>query len=345
MDNKLLEKLTSLASGSSLPEYGYLMELADKTSSILESEDSTYRPYTKSKIPGGLLDFTEKGCKRLPIIVVPDLHARTYFLYNILNFKLPSDFFYDETPSITVLEALLQHKIYIICVGDLLHSELRGRKRWLDALSEFESKNISGDSMVDEMQEGLSLLCMAMELKCSFPEYFHVLKGNHENIMNDSGCGDFSFCKFANEGEMVRLFMEKKYGEEVLYVISCFEKALPLVAAFNECVISHGEPIRCFSRQEIIDGNKNGEVIKGLTWTENNQAKIGGVEMMLCALTNRNDFLNARYLAGHRPVKENYALRQNGYFIQIHNPDRQNIALVRLNKIFNPDQDIVKVGQ
>ena len=342
MDSLFLEKLHTLSLGSSLPEYSYLMELSDNVCSVLETENPAYRPLSKNKVPGGLIDFTGGEPQKLPVIVVPDLHARAFFLYNILRFTLPADFLADGKQC-TVIQALEQKKLRVVCAGDLLHSELRGRDRWIEAWNEFLRGNTSGPAMTQEMMEGLSLLCMTMELKCAFPEFFHVLKGNHENILNKTGNGDFSFCKFANEGEMVKLFMEEKYGDEMLYVISCFEKSLPLAAAFPECVISHAEPIRAFSRQEIIDGLKNGETVKGLTWTENNKAKAGGVEAMLCALTGRKDFLNARYIAGHRPVKENYALRQNGYFVQIHNPDRQNIALVHADRVFNPEKDIVCV--
>ena len=342
MDSLFLEKLHTLSLGSSLPEYSYLMELSDNVCSVLETENPAYRPLSKNKVPGGLIDFTGEEPQKLPVIVVPDLHARAFFLYNILRFTLPADFLADGKQC-TVIQALEQKKLRVVCAGDLLHSELRGRDRWIEAWNEFLRGNTSGPAMTQEMMEGLSLLCMTMELKCAFPEFFHVLKGNHENILNKTGNGDFSFCKFANEGEMVKLFMEEKYGDEMLYVISCFEKSLPLAAAFPECIISHAEPLRAFSRQEIIDGLKNGETVKGLTWTENNKAKAGGVEAMLCTLTGRKDFLNARYIAGHRPVKENYALRQNGYFVQIHNPDRQNIALVHADRVFNPEKDIVCV--
>lgn len=342
MDASFLENLLTLSHAASLPEHSYLMELADSTCSVLETESSAYRPQADDGTPGGLLDFTMQDLQHLPVIVVPDLHARTYFLRNILQFPLPSA--HAEEPRMTVFQALEQKKVILICVGDLLHSEVRGMNRWIEAWNDFANGNICGQAMTQEMAEGLSLLCMTMELKRAFPEQFHILKGNHENILNRTRNGDFSFRKFADEGEMTRLFMEETYGDEVLYVISLFEMMLPLAAAFPECVVSHGEPLRAFSRDEIINGQENGRIIKGLTWTENNKAEDGSVVKMLQELTRRTDFLNARYLAGHRPVKGNYALRQNGLFIQIHNPERQNIALVRPGTVFNPETDIVCVA-
>lgn len=342
MNELLLEKILRLSHGESLPAHSYLTELADSTCSVLETESSSYRPKADDGTPGGLLDFTTPDSPRLPVIVVPDLHARTYFLRNILQFTLPPEL--TDEPYLTVFQALEQKKAFLVCVGDLLHSELRGRERWLTARLEFAHGVRCGPAMTQEMTEGLSLLCMAMELKRAFPGQFHILKGNHENILNGTGNGNFSFRKFADEGEMTRLFMEEAYGDEVLYIISLFEKLLPLAASFPECVISHAEPLRAFLRTEIINGREDGRVISGLTWTENNRAETGSVVTLLRELTRRDDFLNARYLAGHRPVKGAYALRQNGLFVQIHNPERQNIAIVRPGTVFNPETGIVCVG-
>ena len=52
---------------------------------------------------------------------------------------------------------------------------------------------------------------------------------------------------------------------------------------------------------------------------------------------------NAIYLAGHRPVENKYNLRQNGLFVQFHNPCEQNIAIIYNNRPFNPEEDIIGV--
>ena len=49
------------------------------------------------------------------------------------------------------------------------------------------------------------------------------------------------------------------------------------------------------------------------------------------------------YFGGHRPVNNMYNLRQNGKFIQIHNPKQYNVAIVNPYKTFNVDNDIVSV--
>ena len=312
-----------------------------------------------------------------PLIIVPDLHARSYFLMHILDFTLPAGFVSGagfvtgngrdgsscgQTSSggqnsastsqmsgagcaLTVFEALSKNLVNVVCVGDLLHSELRGKARWLRAALEFEGGNFTGEAMTEEMKEGLSLLSMVMELKCAFPESFHVLKGNHENILNEAGDGNYSFGKFANEGEMCRLFMGEQYGDDVLYVVSCFEKALPLFAAFDSCVISHAEPLRAYSREELVEGLLKPEVIKGLTWTENGASEPGSVSAMISIFANYRRFRFPCYFGGHRPVRGKYALRQNGSYIQFHNPEEENVVLISGQRDFNPDTDIVSVNR
>lgn len=348
MSEKLRLFLEDDSALSGLPDHDYLFAAADSAASVLENEICSYRPAAEFNRLGGLVDFSGRRaeCGRLPLVIVPDLHARAYFLRNILNFVLPVSFacseINGEKTQISVFQALEQDKARIVFVGDLLHSELRGRLRWMEALEDFERGIFNGRAMTGEMEEGLALLSMVMELKISFPANVHILKGNHENIMNVRGPGDYPFRKFANEGEMVKDFMEEVYGDDVLMVVSCFERNLPLAAVFPGCVISHAEPVRAFSREELINGMNSDEVILGLTWTENNAAKEGGVKKMLDSLTGNP---KALYFGGHRPIQGNYALRQNGMFVQIHNPDRQNIVLVYADKDIDLENDIVKVGE
>ncbi|MCR5494066.1 MAG: hypothetical protein K6F15_00355 [Treponema sp.] len=334
---ELIQKtLTALFHAEVLPSHDYLFELADKVSTLLENERASYRPLDQNGQPGAFLDFT-KTEESLPLIIVPDLHARAYFLENILNYRLPEKFF-SNTP--TILEALSKKEIRIICVGDLLHSEMRGRDRWLLALEDFLEENYTGQAMTEEMQEGLTLLSAIMELKCTFPEGFHVLKGNHENIMNERGEGNFPFRKFADEGEMVFRFMQEYYGDDVLMVLSAFEKALPLLAAFPDCLISHAEPATNYSKERIINGMHDSELIKGLTWTPNDEAEQNSCSLMIEEFTGNKDAL---YFGGHRPIRGTCTYRQGGKYIQIHNPEREFITLLLPGRIFDPDTDIIDV--
>ena len=88
---------------------------------------------------------------------------------------------------------------------------------WSCIENEFESGNHRGSFMKAEMKACLSTLCAVMTLKCIHRENFHFLKGNHENILNETAGGDYAFCKYADEGEMVKIFISEYYGDDVLY--------------------------------------------------------------------------------------------------------------------------------
>lgn len=334
-------KIHKLYEEQHLPSHDDLFRTADRASSVLENEDASYRPYAADGVPGSLLDFTSSP--RLPLVVVPDLHARVYFLLNVLDFIPPAGFLDPALDGKTVLEALEEGAVRVVCVGDALHAELRAKDRWLEALGDYLNGIYDGKPMRAEMEEGLTLLEVIMECKCRFPSTFHFLKGNHENIMNRSGGGDYPFRKFANEGDMTAQFMERVYGDDVLHAVSCFEHLLPLAAAFPGCVVSHAEPRRAFSRDEIINAVDCEDVVAGLTWTENDAAEEGSVKSVLVSLLGAEGASRAVYIAGHRPVPGTYALRQHGKFIQIHNTEMQNVALVSPRTMFDPEKDIVSV--
>lgn len=328
-----LTTIKDIASSCSVPPEKELASRASLCLKVLKNEGS-YRPKAKSGV-GGLLDFTD--CD-IPVIVVPDLHARAFFLNNLMNFNLKGVLGIDST----VFDALSCEKVIVVCVGDILHSEARGYERWLIALNEMVSGDFSGPAMSLEMAEGLATQALVMELKSAFPKSFHVLRGNHENILNENKDGNWGFYKFVREGEMVERFMRNTYKSKTIKLISEFEKALPLVAAFKNCVISHGEPLHNFTRQQIIDAPSVDEDVRAFTWTRNKQAEQGSVAAILQELTGNKD---ARYIGGHRPVVDNYETWQDGLYIQIHNPDKQNIAIVRVGATFNPDTDIITISE
>jgi hypothetical protein len=388
---QFLEKIKSLSDCTDLPSKKDLSSLCSSVCAILDSEDNSFRPVIPGTdgLPGGLLDFTEKPA--LPLVIVPDIHARARFVYNILTYTPPLDFvsqpgigqapgsgqptdadcenaagegvgqpenagqltgFGQPTDAVqptsarkptaapTILDLLEQKAIRLLFVGDYLHAESRARERWFSALDDFENNNFTGEAITQEMTEGLSTVMILQSLKIRFPMNVHLLKGNHENIKNECGSGNFPFKKFANEGEMVRFFITEKYNEEVLNGIASFENLLPVAAAFPKCLVTHAEPRRFFSKDELIESPCSEEVVYGLTWTPNDEAKKGSVKRMLEEFFKDNE---AVYIGGHRSVEGNFNLRQDGKFIQIHNPKKQNISLIYTDRIFNPNTDIYDV--
>lgn len=316
-----------------LPSHDELFDLTDKVSTFLEEEKTVYRPVASDGSSGGLIDFSKSD---LPVIIIPDIHARPFFLLNILNFKIPT------LNGLSVFEALHNKKVRLVCVGDILHSEKNTKDRWIAALAEFEEEVYTGPAMTAEMLDGLSVLCGFLLLKQFFPEHVHLLKGNHENIFNSTGNGDFSFRKYADEGQMVKRFMQEYYGDDIIYMIHCVERALPLVFLGKKCVVSHAEPEKTLSKQQLIDARITEGVVESLTWTDNNEAEEDSVKNIIKNLSSEKDVV---YFGGHRPVVDNYEYRQNNTYIQIHNPSKQNISFVDNKKLFNPETDIYEVSR
>lgn len=316
-----------------LPSHDELLSLTNECIEVLNGEMLChYRA-------GSLLDFTAE--EALPLIVVPDLHARGYFLNDVLNYTLPESFCAagEHGNRMTVRDRLDAHAIRVVCVGDALHSEMRGRERWIRAYMERLQGIRSGEAMTEEMAEGLMLLMQVMRLKVKYSKLFHFLKGNHENIRNRRGGGDYPFCKFTDEGAMTNDFMREVYGDDAVYVIGCFEDALPLAAMANNCVISHAEPRRAFTREEIINAREEESTVEALTWTANGEAQ----ERAAAEVISQLGIEDGVYITGHRPVKGQYNLRAAGLVVQIHNPDKEQIALVRTDRKFDPERDIVSV--
>ncbi len=345
-----LSKLESYAQMQNLPSGVELKGALKKAVHALQSEDTSYRPLDKDGHGGGLLQFSDS----LATVIVPDLHARADFLMAVLRMSVPTAVLPESknhhrmtshpVQRITVFEALQKKQIRLICLGDALHAESRQRDRWLRAYGYFLQGQKINNPMIEEMCEGLSLIMMICSLKSAFPENFHFLKGNHENILNQDSNGNHAFKKFAAEGEMVFEFMKQAYGNNVLGLYDIFEKSLPLFVQTPWFLASHAEPNRIFTRDEIINAYQELDVIFGLTWTPNEAAAPQNVPAMLSAFIPDNP--HALWFGGHRPVLDaRYLLRAGDKYVQIHNPAAMNVALVP-GKIqnFNFDTQILDVS-
>lgn len=317
-----------------LPSEEELVSLLDRTVSTLENESSSYRPKATDGSAGGLLDFSYDN---LPVVIVPDLHGRPDFLIQLMQCSFERE---------SLLSALAKGKLYVVCVGDGVHTEspVESRDRWICSYKEWvENGNINCEPMQQEMMDCFSTMMAVMELKNAFPEHFHFLKGNHENILNKEGGGDHPFRKYALEGSMVKEFVDELYGDVVLHLINCFETNLPIVALFRDFGISHAEPFRPYTRNEIVNYHDNGDLILDFTWTANDQAEENSSVRQFSILSGKEDDGTSLWFGGHRPVDGTYNLRQNGRYIQIHNPMEMNIAVVCSAESFNPDEDIISV--
>ncbi|NPD74216.1 metallophosphoesterase [Oceanispirochaeta sp. M1] len=309
-----------------------IMEQLQAVQESIENQDSFIRPRDIENRPGGLLFLHQE----IPLIVLPDLHARKDFLYSLLM---------KETDDGTVLERLEEGSLQILCVGDGFHAERRAYKRWQKALSEYRTNFRKHKNMDQEMAESLGLMQMIMLLKTNCPDHFFFLKGNHENILNEEGRGNHPFGKFVYEGEMVRSWTEKFMGPDFMYDYAEYEHSLPFMALGKELIISHAEPESYYHPEEIINIYDNNSVKLGLTWTANDQAEEGSVEEILEDYSTRFNRDFAYCVGGHRTIKSLYRLRASGKYIQIHNPDRHVVLYTDQSTDFDPELNIVDLQQ
>jgi hypothetical protein len=301
---------------SLLSQQDYLL-LLERVNQTLENEEGDCRPRDSSDLPGGLLYLSDD----LPTILVPDIHARMDFLISL--------FF---GPQIDALKRLAQRELQIVCVGDAFHGEARVAARWFMALSEYMGGFQFHSNMDREMIESLGVMEMVMIVKSLFPYCFHFLKGNHENIKNEYGGGNYPFVKFVNEGAMVALYVHKFLGPTFHDAYYRYEKNFPLLAVGKNFLVSHGEPRRFYSTEEVVEYRTRDEVVEGFTWTDNGQAHPGSVQQMLAHYLGEQK--GSYYFGGHRPVSGLYFTRAEGKYVQFHNPNSFNVVTL------DPDADI-----
>ena len=339
MEN-IYRKIINTLNSNTPPSYEAFFSTLVTATEVLDNEITSYRQKNDQENAGSVLDFTQD--KDLPLIIIPDIHARTDFIKNILNYTITPELNFIKTAKqISVYQALKKNKIRIICVGDALHTEINTIERWKNIQIEFSKNIFTGPAATLEARDCFNTLFALLLLKISFPNNFHFLKGNHENIYNTTGDGDYSFRKIADEGNTLKRFIQNYYGEDILYLISYYEKSLPLISITKQCVISHAEPRTSYTKNELINAKQNPQIIEDLTWTNNDEAEENSVKKIIKNLLGTNS--KAIYFAGHRPVIENFKNLHNGIFYQIHNPHKQNIVLIYKDKDFNPETDIIGV--
>jgi hypothetical protein len=263
-------------------------------------------------------------------MVLPDLHTRVDLIRAALEYVV--------SPGTRLLDALEQGSAALVFLGDGLHSEAEGAQaRWRAALREYRGGFEESPFMDAEMRAGISAMRLVWRLKAAYPRNVHFIRGNHENILNEDSGGMHPFFKFALEGAMVRDWVERRYGKELLMEWAGFEAALPLAVVAGRALLSHAEPARRFSAAELIEGGP--DAVDGLAWTENGASLPGSAEAML------DDFFpgdsGARFIVGHRPTPSRFSLRAGGRVVQIHNPLAAQGALLRANAAFEPGRDIV----
>lgn len=309
-----------------LPKLAELLRAAAETHAL----DPTARPRKASGAPGGLVSLPG----HLPVLILPDLHARAGLLRRALEWIPPEE-------SRSVLELLDEGSAFLLLLGDLFHSEgPDAPARWERAYWEYRTGYALHEAMDAEMVRALSALDILARILVRFPGRAACLKGNHDNSRNREGFGDHGFYKFADEGAMCAAWLSAFTPSEFRDALAGFEDSLPLAARGARFAASHAEPAFPRSEADLVEAAP--ETVEALTWTANGQALPGSVEDCLEALLGLGAPAGgARWISGHRPVEGRYSLRAGGLLVQIHAPFRFQGAWVRPDRPFDPETDIV----
>jgi hypothetical protein len=320
------------AAAPALPSRPDLAALVEETAAALDAEEPSLRPPDSHERPGGIVELPA-----LPTVLVPDLHARPYFIASVLGWTPPGF----ALPLAFLLET---GRVNLVCLGDVFHSEAgSASRRWAAAYREYASLWATREAMDEEMRLSLTTARIVLEAKLAFPANFHCLKGNHENIADEEGRGDHSFYKFVDEGAMVVSWFRDSYDEGLLIEYHELELDLPLLAIGPNFIASHGEPAFALSRADIVEYRSRPDVVEALIWTANGDAEEGSVAQSLDALLGTEKAEGALWFAGHRPVAGKYSLRAGGKFVQFHNPIATRIVFLESGRAPDPNRDILEI--
>lgn len=327
----LEERLVDIFSREKVQTVEQFFPVVQQANEVLINENPDVRPRDANGRPGGLVRLK----KDIETIIVPDLHGRMHVLMNLLLKNGQGGF--------SNLQRLCQDELQIICLGDGMHAEGRAAERWKKAADEFRTEFKDRRAMDEEMCESFGIMEMVMVLKQACPDNFHFLKGNHENISNESGNGNHAFMKYSFEGAMVAYYVEKFYGVEFMNEYYTFEKNLPLFAVGRNFLISHAEPAVFYTYDEILNYRSCPYVVEGLTWTNDGDADEESVLEMISAYIDDEYQETSFYFGGHRPVRDLYKLYHPRRYVQIHNPDKFIIAKISPIGDIDLDRDIIEL--
>lgn len=262
----------------------------------------------------------------LPTVVIPDVHARTEFLSSVLAQK-------DEVSGQAFGTLLRDRKIQVVLVGDGMHAEGRAEMRWTEA-----EKNPNGRAMREEIGESLGTMKQIMDFKTAYPDNFHYLKGNHDNIRNHRRGGDHPVAKYSEvgEGNLVKRYLTAHFGRDFVTRYAAFERQLPIMAVGGNFVVSHSGPKRALPREAIAA--RAGKAVENFTWTDltrNSQREAKVVAKQLALLDKDGGF----YVAGHRPTGARLERRQ-GAFHQVNSDTELRYLVLRPGENLRPARDI-----
>lgn len=291
----------------------------------------------------------------LPTVIIPDLHARRELLLAVLKTQLAEG----SCAGRQIFELLRQGRVNVVCVGDIMHSE--DRSHWVINLDGEWTSELLDKEMVRSLGAG----AMVMYLKQQFPDHFHCLRGNHDDMEAELGpYRKFVGVKRDEQDDLVLVdgrpvitsdkgesgiikdwvLSREEWGQEFLDAWTQFERALPLFAQGSYYVITHTLPDIALSEAILRDPAMLQELTRALTWSRE-------VNPTVLAETLDNLGLKGiiqRWFYGHTPVSQEinggkYLANLDGLALRLNNSEKYVFAYVPAasdERRFDPTRDV-----
>jgi hypothetical protein len=195
-------------------------------------------------------------------------------------------------------------------------------------------------AMHQEMIESFGTMKMVMDLKSEFPENFHFVRGNHDEIK-----GNFAkYARNVGESAMVQRWVQQNLGQDFLDQYAQFENTMPLVVRGQGFVASHAAPGGTLNREAVQQ--RDAKAFAQLAWTENRNWNDQDSQVQARFQNNLKEVggEGSHWLVGHRPVAQGHFRSQfDGQLIQINAPNDFVAALVPADGQFDPQRDVFRL--
>ncbi len=323
--------------------------------------DHLEHPETYRAALEGVLDVLEEEdglvqLHTLPTLIIPDIHARRGLLVDILRHQLPEGLY----PGLQVLTLLQRGLINVVCIGDIVHSELRSD--WVIN----DNGDWTAELLEKEMIRSLGAATIVMYLKMQYPRHFHCLRGNHDDMTGELA---EDFRKFVGvryeqnervlvnghpvltsakgESKIVREWIQARgdgWGRSFLQLWGQFDRALPIFVRGSYYAISHTLPQMALSEGELRNKNRPSRITFELTSQRGENR-----EAMYRTLKNLGiEDIVRLWFHGHTHVPPDtnggrYFLSSDGFVVRINNQKNYVFAYVpepEEKRYFQPARDV-----
>lgn len=163
--------------------------------------DEAYREPDDQGAPGGIIRIPDE----MTVVILGDIHTRADNILRVITDGV-------------LLAALEQNDACLVFLGDLVHSDERGK--------------------LEDMSSSVFILDFFCMLKRRFPRNIFYTRGNHESFSPDVGKGGVP------QGLLLRKHLKKRRGKTYASEIETLFDSLAFVVQNSTFAACHGAPVR-----------------------------------------------------------------------------------------------------